>query len=215
MPDYSLGKIYMVYPKVEDADEGDVYYGSTTNTLARRMSEHRRKECSSKILFDKYGVENCFIELVENYPCETKDELNKKEGEYIRNHKCVNKAIPGRTRKEYYIDNSDKVKEYKKQYYIENIDNIKEKHKQYHIDNSDKVKEYKKQYYIDNSDKVKEYKKQYYIENIDNIKEEKKQKTNCPQCNKEMNKRCISRHIKSGYCRSLPQSVHTTAQELD
>tara|TARA_R110000822_G_scaffold299451_1_gene422428 strand:- start:224 stop:736 length:513 start_codon:yes stop_codon:yes gene_type:complete len=170
MPDYSLGKIYMIYPKVEDADEGDVYYGSTTNTLARRMSEHRRKECSSKILFDKYGVENCFIELVENYPCETKDELNKKEGEYIRNYKCVNKAIPGRTRKEYYIDNSDKVKEYKKQ---------------------------------------------YYIENIDNIKEEKKQKTNCPQCNKEMNKRCISRHIKSGYCRNLHPSVHTTAPELD
>ena len=131
MPDYKLGKIYMIYPKVEDADEGDVYYGATTVTLARRMSEHRSKNnCSSKLLFDKYGVENCFIELVEEYPCETREHLNKKEGEYIRANKCVNKEVAGRTRKEWLYDNSDKVKEYKKQHYVKNRDKISEKKKQ-------------------------------------------------------------------------------------
>jgi hypothetical protein len=129
MPDYKLGKIYMVYPKVDNADEGDVYYGSTTVTLARRMSKHRSKtQC--KILFDKYGVENCFIELVEEYPCETKEQLNRKEGEYIRANKCVNKEVAGRTRKEWIEDNIDKFKEYNKQYRTENVDKIKEQMKQ-------------------------------------------------------------------------------------
>ena len=119
MPDYSLGKIYMIYPKVENVEEGDVYYGSTTQSLSRRMSLHRStKNCSSKLLFDKYGVENCFIELVENYPCATKEELCKKEGEYIRANKCINKCIPGRPKneqmKEYRIENRDKVLEQKK-----------------------------------------------------------------------------------------------------
>ena len=227
MPDYSLGKIYMVYPKVEDPDEGDVYYGSTTETLSRRMSKHRAQSCC-KILFDKYGVENCFIELVEEYPCETREQLHKKEGEYIRNHKCINKRIAGRTHKQYYTENKDKIVEYHKEYYTENKDKIKESHKQYRTDNPDKIKEYKKQYRTenkdkilegkkqyrtDNPDKIKEYQKQYYIENIDKIKELNKQKSNCPICNKEITKINMARHIKSGYCRSLRQSVRITDPE--
>ena len=182
MPDYSLGKIYMIYPKVEDPDEGDVYYGSTTVTLSRRMTIHR---CQSycKILFDKYGVEKCFIELVEEYPCETKEQLNRKEGEYIRNHKCINKVIAGRT------------------------------HKEWEYDNVDKLKEYRKQYNIDNRDKLKEYGNQYIIENRDKIKERDKQKTKCPQCNKELNKKGIPIHIKLGRCRNLRPSIHTTDPE--
>ena len=182
MPDYSLGKIYMVYPKVKDPDDGDVYYGSTVDTLARRMSKHRSKtQC--KILFDKYGIENCFIELVEEYPCETKEQLNRKEGEYIRNHKCINKLIAGRTKKEYYVEHHDKILECKKQYYIEN---------------RDKILEYQNQYNDKNKDKITEY---------------KKQKANCPQCNKEMSKKGIPRHIKLGRCRSLRLSIHTIDPE--
>ena len=197
MPDYKLGKIYMIYPKVDNVDEGDVYYGSTTDTLARRMSSHRYQSCC-KILFDKYGVKNCFIELVEEYPCETKEQLNKKEGEYIRNHKCVNKLIAGRTGEEWYTDNKSKISEQKKEYYIENVD---------------KLKEYKKQYYIENKDKRLEYKKQYRIVNRDKLSEQAKQKVSCPHCNKEITKAYIKTHIKLGRCRSLPQSVHTTDPE--
>ena len=193
MPDYSLGKIYMVYPKVDNADEGDVYYGSTTNTLSRRMTQHRH-QTQCKILFDKYGIEKCFIELVEKYSCETKDELTKKEGEYIRANKCINKVIPGRTQKEWLRDNSDKVKQ---------------TYKEYRIDNKDKYKEYNKQHYIENCEKRKEHQKQYNDKNKDKITEQKKQKANCPHCNKEMVKRCIPTHIKLGRCRNLRSSIHT------
>ena len=214
MPDYSLGKIYMVYPKVEDPDEGDVYYGSTTVTLARRMAKHRTtKSCSSKLLFDKYGVENCFIELVEEYHCETKEQLNKKEGEYIRNHKCVNKRIEGRTRKEWLYDNKGKITEKKKQYYVENQDNILEKQKQYDNKNKDKIKEYQKEYRIVNRDKSVELNKQNYVKNRDKISELNKQKVSCPHCNKELSKASIQRHIRLVCSRNLPQSVHTTDLE--
>jgi len=182
MPDYKLGKIYMVYPKVEDPDEGDVYYGSTVDTLARRMNGHRNKtQC--KILFDKYGIKNCFIELVEEYPCETKEQLNRKEGEYIRDNKCINKIIAGRTYKEYYDENRNKIIE--------------------------KQKEYRN----DNTDKYIEYQKQYYVENRDKILEQRNQKASCPHCNKEMTKRYLPTHIKSGRCHIPPQLVHTTVPE--
>jgi len=198
MPDYSSGKIYMVYPKVEDPDEGDVYYGSTTVTLARRMAVHRsKKNCSSKLLFDKYGVENCFIELVENYPCETKEQLYKKEGEYIRANKCINKNIAGRPKNEQM-----------KEYYIENRDKLSEQRKEYRIENRDKISEQRKEYYIENRDKLLEQQKEYHIENREKIKEYKKPKANCPHCNKEMVKRCIPRHI-----RTIHRSIQPTEPE--
>jgi hypothetical protein len=46
--------------------------------------------CSSKILFEKY--DDVRIELIEEYPCKNKMQLNKREGYYIRNNDCVNKC---------------------------------------------------------------------------------------------------------------------------
>jgi hypothetical protein len=77
--------------------------------------------------------------------------------------------------KQNYIENFDKIKEYKKQHYLENIDKIKEYQNQYYIENADKLKEYGKQYYLENIDKHKEQSRQYYLENIDKIKEYNKQ----------------------------------------
>ena len=42
-------------------------------------------------------MENCKIELVENYACNSKEELNAREGFYIQNNECVNKLVAGRT----------------------------------------------------------------------------------------------------------------------
>jgi hypothetical protein len=91
MPDYSKGKIY----KLWSPQGGEKYIGSTTETLARRKQTHKRLNCSSKILFEKY--DDVRIELIEEYPCKNKMELNRREGEHIRNNDCVNKSIAGRT----------------------------------------------------------------------------------------------------------------------
>ena len=114
MPDYQNGKIYKLWSLEGD----DIYIGSTTQSLAVRKAEHKRKDtCYSKILFEKY--DDVKIELIEEYPCKNKMELNKREGYYIRNNECVNKSIAGRTKKEY-----------DKKYREENKEKISEKRSQ-------------------------------------------------------------------------------------
>lgn len=103
MADYSKGKIYRIVG-------GDgVYIGSTTRDLRFRWTEHTyayKKGGSRSVfeLFNKYGVDNCRIELVEEYPCTTRQELHRREGEVIKECQCVNSLIAGRTSAEWYND---------------------------------------------------------------------------------------------------------------
>jgi hypothetical protein len=103
--DYSKGKIYQIVDYTND----NVYIGSTCEpTLARRLANHvigykaylngkGNYVTSYKILEN----DNYDIQLIEFFPCETKDELHKREGYHInRAIGCVNKIIAGRTRKE-------------------------------------------------------------------------------------------------------------------
>ena len=50
-------------------------------------------------LFDEYGVENCKIELIENYPRNSRAELHAREGHHQRENECLNKQIAGRDKK--------------------------------------------------------------------------------------------------------------------
>ena len=53
--------------------------------------------------FDEFCVENCKIVLIEEYPCQSRKQLEKRDGEYIGNDKSrLNRCIAGRTRTEYY-----------------------------------------------------------------------------------------------------------------
>ena len=113
-------------------------------------------------LFDKYGIENCVILLIENFPCETKDQLRAQEGHHIQTIKCINKLVAGRSRKQYNEANKDKIVEYSKQYYEANKDKIVEYSKQYNEANKDKKLEYIKQYRAENKEKIKQQKTQPY-----------------------------------------------------
>jgi len=144
MPDYSKSKIYRVYC------EDDEYIGSTTRPLSERMNEHRRHfksgSCSSKVIFEKHGVENCRIELIEDYPCERIEQLNKREGEIQRERTCVNKQVAGRTISEWYLDNSEKIQQYYKEYNVENREHIVSQKAEYNKINSEKRKKYMVEY---------------------------------------------------------------------
>ena len=110
--DYSKGKIYKIEPII-DHEEQEIYIGSTTKQyLSQRMVEHRRsfKFCqnnengnkvSSFQLFEKFGIDNCQIVLLQEIQAKSKDELLAREAYYIKTLDCVNKYIPGRTRDEY------------------------------------------------------------------------------------------------------------------
>ncbi len=109
MPDYQNGKIYKLWSPQGEEDE--IYIGSTTDKLYKRKASHKQKgnKCQSKILFEKY--DDVRIEVIEEYPCNSKAELEKKEGEYIKKNKCLNKQIAGRTEQEYYQDNKEIIKQ--------------------------------------------------------------------------------------------------------
>ena len=171
MPDYQNAKIYKLW-----SPEGpEVYIGSTTVLLCKRKAEHKtKKNCSSKILFEKY--EEVIIELIEYFPCNNKEELNKKEGEYIRMTDCINKRIAGRTEKEYREENSDKKKEYDKKYKEQNRDKILEQKKEYYEENPEYFKEKNKKYREQNKDKINQYAKEYREQNRDLIKEKAREK---------------------------------------
>ncbi len=119
MVNYGNGKVYKIEPIV-DHDEGDVYFGSTTKKyLSQRMDDHRSqykswqkgvgKKTRSFELFDKYGVDNCRIILLERVNANSKDELIAREAHHIKNNKCVNGLVPQRTVKEYYEDNKHTI----------------------------------------------------------------------------------------------------------
>jgi hypothetical protein len=156
MPDYNNGKIYKLWSPQGD----DIYIGSTTQSLSIRKAEHKRNYindsvCSSKILFQKY--DDVRIELIEQFSCKNKQQLNKREGHYIRALVCVNRCVAGRTQKEYREDNKEYYKEYDKQYRENNKEYLKEYHKEYNKEYYEKNKEKLREWYEDNKEKIKEH----------------------------------------------------------
>ena len=114
MPNYAKAKIYQVISPNHPVP----YIGSTTQTLSARMRAHRAEHiCSSRVVID---AGDAYIELIEEFPCENKEQLNKREGEIIRQRECVNHRVAGRTDKEWREDNSDRVKAYHIQNYQKN-----------------------------------------------------------------------------------------------
>lgn len=92
MPDYKNSKIYKI-------TAGNLtYYGSTTQSLSKRLAKHRdnklrypQKNTSCYILLD---MPDCKIILVEDYPCERREQLLAREAYYIEHNNCVNKCRP-------------------------------------------------------------------------------------------------------------------------
>jgi hypothetical protein len=207
---YKRGKIYTIRCRFDDSL---VYVGSTIQPLAKRIGGHRQDKKCSLYQFVDGDWSNWYIELYEEFPCDNKEQLEKKEGEVIREIATINKYIAGRDLKQYYQDNRDKilekVKQYrqdnrdkileqKKQYHQDNRDKRLEQQKQYHQDNRDKRLEQNKQYHQDNRDKILEYNKQYYQDNRDKILE----KCKCDICGVEVLKYGIRRHQKTAKCMS-------------
>ena len=92
--------------------------------------DNNKKRCKSIDLFNKYGVENCKIILLEKIELKSKEELRAKEAEFIRKPKCINRSIPTRTKQQYYNENKESILKKQHQKYMENIDEMHQKRKQ-------------------------------------------------------------------------------------
>ena len=133
---YQNTKIYVVRSPHTDL----VYVGMTTFTLVRRMQHHRGmlQQCTSRQII-AFG--DAHIELLEEFPCDNKEQAMKKEGEYIRSMNCVNKYMSGRTRKQFYEDNKERLNRESRQYRIDNPEKNKEWQKKYREKNKEKIKQ--------------------------------------------------------------------------
>jgi len=134
--DYKNGKIYTIRSHQTD----QFYIGSTTQPLSKRFNCQKSRYKRYLLQLDHYissfeilKHEDAYIELLEEFPCENKEQLCKREGELIRDNNCVNKRIEGSTRQEINKRYNNKLK-------------MKEYQKKYREDNKEKIKEYQKQY---------------------------------------------------------------------
>tara|TARA_R110000823_G_scaffold296115_1_gene416158 strand:- start:2308 stop:2814 length:507 start_codon:yes stop_codon:yes gene_type:complete len=162
MPDYQKSKIYKI---TSEQLPGKCYIGSTVQPLKRRFSAHRghykaylkgtRHKGSAYIIICYADAK---ITLIEDFPCECKKELEKREGVIMRCYMednelddVVNKNIAGRTDKQRRIDNRDEL----------NRKTLERYHKNIQV-NRDKIKEYYRIYRLENRDEINRKKRELY-----------------------------------------------------
>ena len=170
--DYSQGKIYKII-----TPHCDKYYiGSTADSLNGRFANHiqdykkfikgKHAFVSSYDLF-KLGLDDVRIELLEKFPCNSKKELERREGELHRQYadNIVNLVIAGRTEKEWRIDN----KEYISQTYFKDKVNADPKYKQKLLDDNKIWRE-------NNKERRAIYQKEYELKNRELLKQKRKER---------------------------------------
>ena len=228
MVNYQQGKIY----KIVCNTSGLVYIGSTCQKLlSQRLSEHvsnykqyliQKKNYISSYEVIEYG--NYEIILVENCPCNTRDELYMRERFYIENQECINMVNPIRFKednmqynKKYYQENQEKRKLQRKKYREENKEKEKIYYQKYHEknkeirnlasmkyreENKEKIKLLYKKYYEENHEKEKIRHIKYHEENKDKVKtfSENYRNTNRDSINFKQREK---RRIKSIYLEQL------------
>ena len=230
MVNYQLGKVY----KLVSSQTNDIYIGSTCqSTLANRLCQHKiqyrsylngnqRKYISSIEILQYDDVQ---IVLIEDYPCERKEQLTCLENYHIERNReiAVNmkRAFTGLSRKEfkrqYYQDNKEDLSVKNREYVEEHREQVCAYKKQWHEENRERIIEEKRRHYDENKEEINqarrerraadEYhhevlraqKKEYYERN----KEKMNAKVVCDNCGVITTGRCLARHKKSKKCLSL------------
>jgi len=176
MCDYSKGLIYKWI--CNDCD--DIYVGSTIN-FTRRKQHHKESykyESDAKHHYKIYekmreygGFENWRMVQIEEYPCESRRELEAREQHWITELKpTLNSKMAFRT-EPWYLQNKCRSKEYKHQHYLDNKEKLQKKASEYYKQNADKIMQKSRDYYESNKEKVNEHKKEYQKKNKEKIQE--------------------------------------------
>lgn len=185
MSDYSQGKIYKLYvPGLED----NCYIGSTYNTLYHRYAQHKyaakldsQKKCAASQMFQD-GNE-VVIELIENFPCNSKQELEVRERYWLEQFpEAINTNTPTRTWKERWEANKE-----------HNL----QKHKDWIAANKDKQAEYKKQKRLENLELAKQKDKEARERRKEKIAAAKAEIVECPICQSKMRKGSLWTHTNT------------------
>ena len=221
MADFLSGKIYIIKNSINDL----VYIGSTRCELHERMLKHTHTLNHTSTKSDlplyramaEHGQDNFYIELLEDYPCDTLTQLRLKEGEWItrceanKPHRGYNIKVAGRTdteckqiwnernpnyKHDYYISNKNTINANNKLYYENNKDTILAHNKEYRQANKDLISRQRKEYVEANAEHVKEFKHDWYVKNKQRYAEDGKQVVMC-ECGCEVTKYNLTRHKKT------------------
>ena len=197
---YQNGKIYCIW----SYETEEIYIGSTYNELDHRLKGHKKKysqmlngkKVGNRKSFEilKYG--DAQIGIIEEYPCNTKQELLRREGELQQQIKCVNKLIAGQTDKEWRILHKTDLLDYGKKYRVEHKDELQKKRKIYVKKNENLMKEKRKEKYRENKNDMNKKSREYQKKNIEQINKNRGVKFDC-QCGGHYTLRHKARHLKT------------------
>jgi group I intron endonuclease len=198
---YKNGRIYIIRNTKNDK----VYVGSTTQSLSKRFCTHKGSiNYSQKINYPLYkamreiGVEHFYIEIIEMFPCDSKEELHSREGHWIRQFQSCNEEkgfnflIAGRNIKQWREDN----KEYDKKYYQDNQQRITEYNRARYASNKEAILAQHKEYRDNNKSKVRGWKRLYREKYKDEINARQREKVVC-ECSSQVSRVHLSRHRSS------------------
>ena len=121
--------------------------------LFRRLAKHKSNFKSFQkgkgnyvTSFELLKCNDYYIELVEDFPCERKEQLNSREAHFIRTMNCINKVIP-------FLTDEEK-KQYKAIHRQENKEEIKKKQAIFYEENSEDIKQKSLIFYHKNKDDI-------------------------------------------------------------
>ena len=196
---YKDGKVYAVRNTVDDT----IYVGSTIQPLHKRFFEHkcrvnkgRERTKALYLKMNDLGVDKFYIELIEHVPCCSREELNRREGEIIRENTVCNSNIAGRTKAEYRHETKEKKKDADNKYYISHRQELKQKFKEYYKAHKEDIKHRSKENAFNNKEHREEYIKEYFNKNKDKIEERQNQRIVC-SCGLGIRRADKAQHLKT------------------
>ncbi len=198
MIDYKNGKIYRLVCNTT----GDQYIGSTTQSLSQRLGGHKAqykyfltgKMTKQTTSFSILSNNNFEIILLEEFACENKNELERRERHFIEAVQCVNKVKPGQTKEDiqkylqtYYHEHKEERQKYMQTYRQEHKEDIQKKTLVYRQENKEDIQKKKQAYYQEHKEDIQTYQQTYQQEHKEDIR--KKMQTYQQEHKEELNKK--------------------------
>lgn len=146
MPDYSKGKIYKL-----QCDDGYFYIGSTCNELRYRLHGHKQdsRDRTTRVYqhINEIGWNCVRIVLIEEFPCENKQALVRKEDEYVRNHKNDSFCLNVRNANETKEEKQERHRITQQGYVERNRQRVRDRNNQYHEEHREQILQRKREAY--------------------------------------------------------------------
>ena len=119
------GKVYAL----KSHQTPNIYVGSTTGSISTRLICHRSshklyKNTKHLSSFELLQHNDCYIEIIEELPNCTKEQLKKREGYWMKQMHSINSVVAGQSKKEWTTLNRASVSTKNKEYYNNNKEKI-------------------------------------------------------------------------------------------